>query len=252
MAEEKQPLSNISGNDNEQMIDNSNTANFRAQKDENCMASCRRYSFSIIHFIVMVFYTFYLLELDANNVYRKLVLISCGWIYCVRVMITMHVMLQRRVAIEEVFGVALILYPILHFSFGFKMSIDINKNFQYVDILYIFLYVIGSFFNTYSEFQRKQFKKLLTSQGKLYTKGLFSLTRHPNYFGDCLLFCGWGLLTWKWWNIWATVMMSCGFLFYHIPDLEKYLKKRYSNEWDEYQKNVAPFIPFIHFPKYKL
>ena len=250
-VEEVQPLSE---NPTEQKSEDigSNSDNFRAQKDGNCMASCRKYGFSLLHLIVMIIYTYYLLQLQSSNVYRKYMLISCGWVYFLRVLLTMHVMLQRNVAMEELFGVALIFYPVIHFSFGFKMCVDINQDFEYIDILFIALYIIGSFFNTYSEFQRKQFKKRATSKGKLYTKGLFKLTRHPNYFGDSLLFLGWGLLTWKWWNIWTSLIMTVGFLFHHIPDLERYLKKRYSQQWDQYQNEVAPFVPFIHFPKYKL
>eukprot|EP01083_Nonionella_stella_P097226 273263_1 len=227
------------------------TTHMRAQKMQNNMALCRRYTCTIIHLAVVILYSFYLWHLSSNNKYRKLVLMACGWVYFFRVVITNQVMLERQITTEDVVFGPLIMYPLIHFSFGFEKSIAKNQNFHFVDIIFIVLYVVGSFFNTWSEFQRKRFKTLASSKGKLYTKGLFAWTRHPNYFGDALLFMGWGLLTWKWWNVWVSIVMTLTFLYYHIPDLEKYLKGRYS-EWDQYEIDVAPFVPFIHHPKYKL
>mmetsp|Transcript_7411 Transcript_7411/g.11556 ORF Transcript_7411/g.11556 Transcript_7411/m.11556 type:complete len:119 (+) Transcript_7411:2-358(+) len=53
------------------------------------------------------------------------------------------------------------------------------------------LYVTGSFIATWSELQRKWFKQDPNNKGKLYTHGLFRISRHPNCFGDLLLTSGW-------------------------------------------------------------
>eukprot|EP01084_Bolivina_argentea_P084239 152394_1 len=247
--QEQEPTPNKDIEQNDAVL--SNTDNFRAQKTQDRTAICYRYLCSVIHLSIMAVYSYYLIQLSSDNKYRKIALIACGWIYFLRVVYTMHFMLQRRIIMTEIF-VTLIFQSIIHFSFGFKKSIDINQDFNYIDIVFILLYIVGSFFNSYSEIQRKQFKKLATSKGKLYTEGLFKYSRHPNYFGDALLFAGWGLLTWKFWNVWVSLFMSFTFVSYHIPDLEKYLKQRYSKDWDQYQNTVAPFIPFVQFPKYKL
>eukprot|EP00494_Astrolonche_serrata_P020197 UN20415 len=53
-------------------------------------------------------------------------------------------------------------------------------------------------FNSLAELQRKWWLDRPENEGKLYTQGFFSITRHPNYFGDILIFVGWALLTQNW------------------------------------------------------
>lgn len=60
----------------------------------------------------------------------------------------------------------------------------------YVDYLAILIWGIGFFFESVSDYQLVKFKKLAANKGKLLTHGLWSLCRHPNYFGDALLWWG--------------------------------------------------------------
>ena len=107
------------------------------------------------------------------------------------------------------------------------------------------LYLTGSFITTWSELQRKWFKQNPQNKGKLYTKGLFSITRHPNYFGDILSTTGWYGFTQNYYAVIIPLTMVLNLKYGQIPELEAYLKKRYSEQWDEYEKNVKSLVPFI-------
>lgn len=238
---------------------------WRKLKKESKISMFRRVMFNVIHLVWVLIYTVYILR-NFNGVsnndsfqktinFRQIALISCAWVYFARVVITQCYILLgvRQVSTEELISVAVIFYPLIYATFGLKLLINTNVGeFEgVVDVIAIIFYIFGSFLNTYSELQRKWFKTKAENKGKLFVHGLYRLSRHPNYLGDSILFAGWGLLTWQWWNLWVSCIMTIGFLTYHIPGLEKYLKERYSNQWIEYELQVAPFIPFVMWPNYE-
>ena len=99
--------------------------------------------------------------------------------------------------------------------------------------------------NSFSELQRKWWKARPENKGRCYTLGLFSLARNINYFGDVVLFGGWALATGAWWNAWAPVTMFLSFQFYHVPDKELYLAKRYEKDWPAYRASTKSLIPWV-------
>jgi steroid 5-alpha reductase family enzyme len=46
------------------------------------------------------------------------------------------------------------------------------------------LWLIGFIFEVISDFQKDQFLKDETNQGKFIKSGLWSISRHPNYVGE--------------------------------------------------------------------
>lgn len=59
-----------------------------------------------------------------------------------------------------------------------------------VDFIGVGLWLIGFTFEVVGDAQLKAFKSKPENKGKLLTTGLWSLTRHPNYFGDATLWWG--------------------------------------------------------------
>jgi steroid 5-alpha reductase family enzyme len=90
-------------------------------------------------------------------------------------------------------------------------------------------FVIGSYLNTGSELMRSRWKKDLNNTGKIYDQGLFQYSMHINYFGDAVWSTGMALISGSIWIFLVPFYMSCGFIFAHIPRLDKYLKERYSS-----------------------
>ena len=92
---------------------------------------------------------------------------------------------------------------------------------------------------------RYWFKQKDSAKGKLFTGGLFSLSRNPNYLGDVINFSGLAMSTHTWWPSWIPLVMLLGFIFHHIPEKEAYLAERYESEWPAYSKRVKALVPGV-------
>ena len=183
---------------------------------------------------------------DTLSTTRFWLMVSFGAVYILRVNVMMRCLLPREVSNEEIGFVLLIFVPGLMASFAFaanECDEDIHIAFAIVSVC---LYMVGSYLNSGSELQRKRWKSHPENKGKCYTEGLFSLARNINYFGDVVLFSAWALASGRWWNAWVPLFMLAGFVFHHIPEKEKYLAKRYSNEWPAYSAKTKKLVPFIY------
>ena len=178
---------------------------------------------------------------------QQRLLMSCGWLYTMRYPIqTFYTLTSRPVPSEELYGLPFWL-PITYLVPSyFAKQRKLKNSLDYIDYIGIGMTVIGHLFVIISEAQRKIFKSKPENKGKLYTSGLNSITRHPNHFGEVLLIIGWSLFSRnrKLALVWPSIVIT--FLYgYVVPDLEQYLKTRYSSEWPDYAKNVKNYIPFI-------
>jgi steroid 5-alpha reductase family enzyme len=111
----------------------------------------------------------------------------------------------------------------------------------------VVVFITGFLIESIADYQLKVFKASGNS-GELMTSGLWQYSRHPNYFGEALL----------WWGIWLLSIPEINGLFTIIspvlitvllryvsgvPLLEKRQEKH--PEWEEYKSKVPPFIPWI-------
>ena len=127
----------------------------------------------------------------------------------------------------------------------------INKN-VYGDLNYLILlglvtWIIGFLFEAISDKQLSNFISNPQNKGKLMKDGLWKYSRHPNYFGEVLL----------WWGIWI-IALSIPYGFYTIigpititililfvsgvPLLERKYKGR--SDFEDYKKRTSIFVPF--------
>ena len=115
-------------------------------------------------------------------------------------------------------------------------------------ILGIILWVLGFGYEVIGDYQLAQFKKNPENKGKLLTTGLWSTTRHPNYFGEALAWWGVFLVTLNesrnMWGINGPIVITLLLLFVSgVPLLEKKYKDR--PDFKAYAKKTAKFVPFI-------
>lgn len=115
-------------------------------------------------------------------------------------------------------------------------------------ILGIILWVIGFGYEVIGDYQLAQFKKNPENKSKLLTTGLWSTTRHPNYFGEALAWWGVFLVTLNesrnMWGIIGPIVITLLLLFVSgVPLLEKKYKDR--PDFKAYAKKTAKFVPFI-------
>ncbi len=115
-----------------------------------------------------------------------------------------------------------------------------------LDFCGILVFLAGFGFETVSDAQLSLFRKNPGNKGRIITTGLWQYSRHPNYFGEALL----------WWGIWLMAVPEVNGLFtigspLIITLLLRYvsgvplLEKKYEGrpDWEEYKKKVPPFIP---------
>ena len=119
------------------------------------------------------------------------------------------------------------------------------------------VFCFGLAYETIADIQLDQFiagKQAGTEPATLMTRGLFSLSRRPNYFGETLI----------WWGLAIMVLpLPFGYLAlisplvitYIVtkitgPMLEKGFLERYPDEYQTYMDTTSYFIPW--FPKNNL
>eukprot|EP01059_Diplonema_ambulator_P025819 TRINITY_DN42911_c0_g1_i1.p1 TRINITY_DN42911_c0_g1~~TRINITY_DN42911_c0_g1_i1.p1 ORF type:complete len:243 (+),score=90.82 TRINITY_DN42911_c0_g1_i1:53-781(+) len=114
---------------------------------------------------------------------------------------------------------------------------------QYIAVL---VYCIGTIFHFGSDYQKHQYKQDPSHKGVLLQSGFWGLSRHPNYFGDFLIFLSYALLVPATWQAYFSPLVNIlQYAFDAIPKSEKMAAQRYGDQWAEYRKNVACFVPFV-------
>jgi steroid 5-alpha reductase family enzyme len=111
----------------------------------------------------------------------------------------------------------------------------------------VLVWAVGLFFEAVGDMQLRRFKSDPANEGRVMSSGLWRYTRHPNYFGDAVV----------WWGI-AIVAAEAGvgafgfigaavmtFLLVRVSGvalLEKSLRKR-KPEYEEYVRRTSSFFP---------
>ncbi len=109
------------------------------------------------------------------------------------------------------------------------------------------LWAVGLFCEAVGDVQLTRFRADPQSRGKVLDTGLWRYTRHPNYFGDALLWwglSGFALATGAWWALFAPALMT--FLLLRVSGvtlLERTLVLR-RPEYRAYVARTSAFIPW--------
>ncbi|MGA8160870.1 MAG: DUF1295 domain-containing protein [Acidobacteriaceae bacterium] len=180
----------------------------------------------------------------SGDLLRRACLAAAFSIYFVRLLFTEFVFLRRGVSWKEVFTVA----PWLLFIVLF-LTVEGGRNpARPAPAFWLgaFLFLLGSWMNSYAEFARHRWKLQPSHQGRLYTGTLFRWTRHPNYLGDLLSFSGLCLFTGRWITAIIPALMLTGFVFVNIPVLDAHLRDHYGAEFDDYARHTRKLIPYIY------
>jgi protein-S-isoprenylcysteine O-methyltransferase Ste14 len=175
---------------------------------------------------------------------RRLCLAAMLAIYFVRLVFTQFVFLKRAVGWGEACVIVpwvLCIYLLLAMAGGTNPS-PIGA-FAGAGA---FLFVLGSWMNSYAEYARHVWKRQPENRGRLYTLGLFRYSRHPNYLGDLISFSGLCLVSGRWMTIVIPLMMLAGFVFANIPMLDSHLRDHYGAAFDEYAARTSKLIPFVY------
>jgi len=109
------------------------------------------------------------------------------------------------------------------------------------------LFVTGFTLETLADYQLSKFKIESQNAGKTMTQGLWAWSRHPNYFGEMVLWWGIGLcgfaVSSTWWAFVGPALLT--FLLLRVSGvtlLEQHLLPE-KEGYEAYMKNTSRFIP---------
>eukprot|EP00929_Paragymnodinium_shiwhaense_P040002 TRINITY_DN20923_c0_g1_i4.p1 TRINITY_DN20923_c0_g1~~TRINITY_DN20923_c0_g1_i4.p1 ORF type:complete len:247 (-),score=9.58 TRINITY_DN20923_c0_g1_i4:295-990(-) len=175
---------------------------------------------------------------------RGMLCLAFGGLYILRVW-TQTTWLSRGVSWVETFaeagGVITISLAALAYGAARRHGAPISV----LDVAAGPVFLLGTWLNIGSEYDRHVWKMHPDNSGHLYTEGLFAMSRHINYFGEVLAFAGFAMASSPW-NLWVPVAQGVGLALFSVPELDSYLSSKYAEEWTTYCRDVPwQMIPFV-------
>ncbi len=123
------------------------------------------------------------------------------------------------------------------------------EHLTWLDGLGVLIFVVGLGFEAVGDYQMERFRHNPANAGKVMDQGLWAYTRHPNYFGESLVW--WGifciaLATPYWWAALISPALITVLLLKvsGVAMLEKDIGQRRPG-YDVYKRKVNAFIPWF-------
>jgi len=131
-------------------------------------------------------------------------------------------------------------------AFPIQVANDSDNPLQGWDVLGMIIWAIGLCFEAVGDWQLARFKANPANEGKVLDRGLWRYTRHPNYFGDFLIWWGFyvmALAAGHAWTIFSPILMSILLMRVSgVTLLERSLLETRSG-YQEYVTRTSPFFP---------
>ncbi|MEN0005716.1 MAG: DUF1295 domain-containing protein [Bacteroidota bacterium] len=130
----------------------------------------------------------------------------------------------------------------------FVPALSRTIDWAWTDYLGLLIWAIGLFFEAVGDWQLMQFRRKPTNKGNVLDTGLWRYTRHPNYFGDAMV----------WWGFYCFALAHpYGLYFVFCPALMTFLLLRVSGvamlesslketkpQYAEYIRRTPAFFPW--------
>jgi steroid 5-alpha reductase family enzyme len=132
-------------------------------------------------------------------------------------------------------------------SLPIQLAHMVDGDVVFFAVVGVAVWVVGLSFEAIGDAQLARFKRNPENAGKVMNAGLWRYTRHPNYFGDFLVWWGVGIASLA---AWSSVIGLLGPLVMSIllmrvsgvPMLEHSIDKRRPG-YDEYRRSTSAFFP---------
>lgn len=151
------------------------------------------------------------------------------------------------VSLVTVFGLQGALIWVIALPVQAALLRDDPGSFGLLGGLGLLLWAIGLGFEAIGDAQLARFKADPNNAGKVMDRGLWAYTRHPNYFGDFVVWWGLFTLAWSlgapWWTVLSPLIMS--YLLTRVsgvPMLEAAMRKRRAG-YEDYVSRTSAFFP---------
>ncbi len=119
---------------------------------------------------------------------------------------------------------------------------------NWVDGLAVVVFLVGLYFEAVGDWQLSRFLADPDNRGKVMDRGLWRWTRHPNYFGDTVVWLGFSLVavaSGAWWGLYSVVFM--GLMIVRVSGValtDKSMSSGSTREgYEEYVRRTNAFFP---------
>ena len=115
-----------------------------------------------------------------------------------------------------------------------------------LDLLGVCIWFGGFFFEVVGDYQLVKHKRDPANQGKIMTQGLWKYTRHPNYFGEVVLWWGVYLIALSVPLGWTTILgpITITYLILKVSGIPLLEEKYEDNpEFQMYKRRTSAFLP---------
>lgn len=151
------------------------------------------------------------------------------------------------VSLYTVFGLQGVLMWVISLPLQVAQLSPEPARLTWLDLLGAALWLIGLSFEAIGDWQLAKFRADADNKGKVMDRGLWAYTRHPNYFGDALLWWGFFVIALAtprgWWTVISPLLMTTLLMKVSgVALLEKTLVKT-RPEYRDYVRRTSPFLP---------
>ena len=132
------------------------------------------------------------------------------------------------------------------------ITVEQKTAFGLIGLVGILVWIIGFGFEVIADYQKSKFRSVPDNKGKFITTGLWSISRHPNYFGEIILWIGVAIIAlptlegWRWITLISPVFVTLLLTKVSgIPLLEKRADDKWGGQedYEEYKKRTPVLIP---------
>jgi len=175
---------------------------------------------------------------------RLLVLLACILVYLFRQVPVFFLFLRRKVGWFEAATISIIMSLVIGLIVYLTAGSDPRLSaWAFIGVL---VYLFGSSLHTATEWSRYRFKQDPANSDRLYTRGLARFGQNMNYTGDLILFTGLAMVSGIASLLFVPLGMLVNFVFFILPEKERYLVGHYPEEWPEYSARTKRLIPWIY------
>ena len=148
------------------------------------------------------------------------------------------------VAIRKVYGVQGL--SVWFVSLPIQVSAASGRGVTAVAVVGLLLWLLGVSFESVGDKQLKDFKADPANKGKVMDRGLWSWTRHPNYFGDSCVWWGIWLVAASAWPGVLTVLSPVAMTYFLVFATGARLLEKHMGErpgYAQYRERTSYFLP---------
>lgn len=124
--------------------------------------------------------------------------------------------------------------------------------FGIIGIIGLIVWLFGFGFESIADYQKNKFRSITENKGKFIKTGLWSKTRHPNYFGEIVLWIGIAIIVLptleglRWFTLVSPIFVTLLITKVSgVPILERRADEKWggNEDYEEYKTNTPVLIP---------